>query len=149
MQLLLEEEKNIFILLESQLKEQIEICKKFEHEADNPIKEKQLQSTLEKYQFHLKERKHKQYLRHSTDFKEQRAYSFLPSQGQKEPETEISSTEVSDSDRELSNRGSRQNFRNRVVRGHSKNRGQGRGNFLDPKHPYQLRDRIFPPLNQS
>lgn len=156
MQLLLEEEKSSFSLLESQLKEQIEICKKFEDESEFANKEKQLQNTLEKHQFHLKDRKHKQYVRDSTDFKEQRAYSFVNNQAQREPETEVSSTddtEISDSDRDITNRGPKQHPRGRGGKGRSrptKNKGQGRGVvFLDPKHPYQLRERTFPPIGHS
>lgn len=59
MNLLLEEEKSNLTLLESQLKEQIDITKKFKHEAEYSNKEKQLEGTLERSQYNVKERKHK------------------------------------------------------------------------------------------
>lgn len=63
MHLLLEEEKSGLVTLESQLKGQIDITRKLEQESEYLIKEKQLQGTLERFQFHIKERKHKQFLR--------------------------------------------------------------------------------------
>lgn len=54
MNLLLDEEKSNLSILENQLKEQIDITKKFEHEAEYCNKEKQLQGTIERFQYNIK-----------------------------------------------------------------------------------------------
>lgn len=51
MNLLLEEEKINLAKLELQLKEQIDITKRFEHEVDYCNNEKQLQGTIERFHF--------------------------------------------------------------------------------------------------
>lgn len=149
MHLLLEEEKTRLTSLDTQLQEQIEITKKFENESEYVAKEKLLEGTLERFQFHLKDRKHKQFIRDSLDFKENRAYSFAPRVPHKEVETELSSTETdfSDTDRENTGRGYRTYNRRRGGRGRNrgnKSRGRGQEVFLDQPHPYHLRDRNPP-----
>lgn len=154
MHLLVEEEKTNLTQAEIKLKEQIEITKKFEHEAEYTIKEKKLQGTIERFEYHLKDRKHKQYQRDCLDFKEHRAYSFVPRQGLRETEVDISSTDTdySDTDRDQSGRGGNYQQQTRGGKGsgkgrgkQSRNRGQGQGPFSQQRQPYHLRERNFQP----
>lgn len=144
MQLLLEEENFFFTILESQLKEQIETCKKFEHEAEYSNIKKQLQTHLKNTSSTLKKGNTNNIYAIPQTLRNSVHIHLCPIRYKK--------TEISDSERDISTRGTRQNSRDRGGRGRNKylkNRVQGRGNFLDPKHPYQLRDQIFPNLNQS
>ncbi|CAJ0941725.1 unnamed protein product [Ranitomeya imitator] len=76
MQILLEE-KATLATLSDKLKEHIEITKSFSKETDFATKETKLQTHIERFQYHLKERKHRQYLRDIQDFKDNKAYLVL------------------------------------------------------------------------
>lgn len=90
----------------------IEAAQTFAHEADFPIKEKQLQNYLDKYQYHLKERKHRQFVRDLADFKENRIYSSIAHNGETGAvQTDLSSTETDYSDSDSLPKGNRQSPR--------------------------------------
>lgn len=143
MTLLLEEERQNLSTLETKLKEHIEIVKKFEKEPEYTVKETTLQTNIEKFQYHIKDRKHKQFIRDVSDFKENKAYSFAPVRNTRPPDTDISTTETDVSDSDLDTRGRGQRSR-RPYRGRSRG-GQSRGpiqqDFLVHRPPYHLRNR--------
>ncbi|XP_044130662.1 coagulation factor XIII B chain-like, partial [Bufo gargarizans] len=104
MHLLHKEEKANLVKLESNLKDQIEQTQKFGGEAEFASKELQLKNTIDKFPFHLKERKHRQFNRDLQDFRDNRVYFTLDRNNLqiKRPETDISSsdTEASENERE-------------------------------------------------
>lgn len=89
MNILLTEEKNTLEHTSIKLKELIELALKFKGDPEFVRRELILQNNIEKYQGSLKDRKHKQYIRDSIEFKEKRAYQFL-----QEKDTDISSSEA-------------------------------------------------------
>lgn len=127
MKILLDEERVNLVTLEHKLKENIEIAKKFQTEAEYTQKEKQLQAAVERYQYHIKERKHRQFTRDLADFKDNKVYSTLPGRPiRRELESELSSTEtdVSDPERNLiplgqksKNKGKRGRYRGKITHG--------------------------------
>ncbi|XP_073432248.1 putative uncharacterized protein C6orf183 [Dendrobates tinctorius] len=101
MQLLLEEEKKTLSLLNDRLRDQIEVTKKFSTETDFSLKESKLETNLERFQYHLKERKHRQYLRDAQDFKDNKAYLVIGNRNNNiDLETDLSSTDTDFSDTE-------------------------------------------------
>ncbi|XP_075187502.1 uncharacterized protein LOC142258791 [Anomaloglossus baeobatrachus] len=118
MTLLLEEEKKNLADLEKSLKEHIDMTNTFSKDPDFQGKEKTLQNTIEKYQYHLKDKKHKFYNRDMQDFRENKIYNFVPPRFVRPSETECSTTDTDVSDSEGRNTG---------VRGRKKkNFGNGR-----------------------
>lgn len=145
MRLLLEDEKVNLATLEVRLKEHIDIAKKFEKEGDYSQKEKDLQNTLERYQYNIKDRKHKQFLRDLADFRDNKAYSLITNKSRRDFEADAASsteTDVSESDRETTGRGPK-TYKQKGNRGNNKNSTpKGRGKrFTDKRDPYTLRER--------
>lgn len=144
MKILLDEEKANLVTLENKLKEQIETVKKFQTEAEYPQKEKQLQSVIERHQYQIKKRKHRQFKRDLADFKDYKVYCTVSGhQPRKDPESEVSSTETdfSDTERYQPSRGQRSRAKGRRG-GYRNNNPRGQGKFfLENPHPYSLRDR--------
>lgn len=77
MLILLEEEKITCENSAKKLKETTDIALKLKGEPDFNKKEAELQTTIEKFTATLKERKHFQFVRDFSEFKENRAYTFL------------------------------------------------------------------------
>lgn len=144
MKLLLAEEKLTLEKTSAQLKSTIEEALKLKSEADFQKKETELQSNIEKYTALLKERKHLQFVRDLTEFRENRAYTFLYTNPRPKPnQSDISSSDAdySDSDRKTNKKTS--GFRRSPYSTRQRNRGgwnngrpkdnQGSGN--QPKNP--------------
>lgn len=154
MRLLLDEERNTLETLKQKLAEQIEVVQTFSQEAEFANKEKFLQNTLEKYQYHLKERKHRQFVRDLSDFKENRIYSAIATRREpNQSNTEQSSTETdqSDSERDLASAPGRKPSRGTPRRGRQRGNYRGRGSrFLGQTNQtldYSLRSRTPTPPN--
>lgn len=171
MELLLEEERVFFEKSSCRLRELIEAALKFKTDTDFAQRETALQTSVEKFQNLIKERKHRQFTKDLREFKENRAYELGNNQTVALSESDVSSSEVEASDSETNNprvtypnRG-RAGRRGRGYRwqGWPKQRGRGGGgfpsytpsssgqsscptptqpNFLERgPTPYQLRDR--------
>lgn len=148
MTLLLEEERLNLTSLTDKLKTQIEVTKTFVGDPEFQNKEKQLQVTVEKYQYYLRERKHRQFNKDLAEFKENKAYSVLKEVIPKENTSEISTTdtELSDSERESGGNPNRNKSKNFNKRGRGRGRGRGTTGpnktvFLDQGVSYPLRNR--------
>lgn len=96
------------------------MVRKFQTEPDYISKEN-LQNTVERYQCHLKDRKHKQFLRDLSDFKDNKVYSFTqPKSVRRDIPTDLSSTETENSDLKRDTTGPIRPF-------YKSRRGRGRG----------------------
>ncbi|KAM4034769.1 LOW QUALITY PROTEIN: uncharacterized protein ACNLHF_021459 [Anomaloglossus baeobatrachus] len=136
MALLLDEEKKNLADIEVALKEQIDITNTFSRETEFSRKEKILQSTIEKYQYHLKDKKHKFYNRDLQDFRENKIYNFALPRYFKPSETECSTTDTDISDSEGRNMGAKGRKK--------KHFGNGRGRFNQPyQNGHFLEQRVF------
>lgn len=77
MNILLEEERINLKNTTMKLKGMIELALKLKSESDFNKKELELQNSIDKFTSILKERKHKQFVKDLTEFKENRAYLHL------------------------------------------------------------------------
>ncbi|CAJ0951695.1 unnamed protein product, partial [Ranitomeya imitator] len=100
MRLLLEEEKVMLSSLSENLREQIEVTKKFSAEPEFVAKEIGLQNTIDKFQYHLKERKHRFFIRDLQEFRDNKAYLVSNPKPFRPQDTDISSSEAEVSDTE-------------------------------------------------
>lgn len=96
MNLLLEEERLILEKTSQKRKSTIEVALKLKGETDFQKKETELQNSIEKYTALLKERKHTQFVRDLTEFRENKAYRFLT------PQIRTGNSDISSSEAELS-----------------------------------------------
>lgn len=119
MRILLEEEKLIYTSTSTKLEELIEQTLKLKSDPDFSRREVTLQNSVEKYQTSLKTRKHNQYVRDLSEFKDNKAYQFLTTK-----DTEVSSSDVENSDIEPSGRTYYNNYQY-TTRGWGRGRGGG------------------------
>lgn len=95
--------KEVRITLENtsqKRKTTIVIALKLNGEDDFQKKETELQNNIEKYMVFLKERKHQQFVRDLTEFKENRVYLFLNSSNRRPVNSDISLSKAEYSDNE-------------------------------------------------
>lgn len=142
LQILIEVEKKTYEVSAKNLKELVDKTLKFKGEAEFAKKETALQTSVERYYNLLKERKHNQFVRDLSEFKEKRAFNF--SQENNERVVEASSSDFESSDSEQ--RGYRGGFSNF---GRGGKRGKGRGGKKQQKWKGNYGNRNYQPNTSS
>lgn len=124
MNILLEEEKKLYTVSSTSLKELTYKVLKFKSDTEFTKRETSLQISVDRYYQILKERKHKQYIRDLTEFKEKRAFNFSGRVEKKNSRpSDISSSDIESSDSELRGQ-SYTNYRQNWPRGPRSWRGR-------------------------
>lgn len=127
MNLLLEEERINLGTSNIKLKETIDIALTLKGEGEFSKKETELQNNIDKFTSVLKERKHKQFVKDLSEFRENRAYLFVNRIQQRGGEQDVSSSDTDGSENERRRYPKRSPYKTRSWGkwGNAQNQGKG------------------------